>query len=139
MEPGTPREIEGFLNEHSVDVLIIDQMRNLMIPKSEGQTQILDNAAKLCRKWARKYNILVVGVTQAGESARNKVCLEQEDVEYSNTGVAAAADVMIGVGYNEDMYNRGLRTLSICKNKRTSGHPNCSVKFNDQTSNMVSL
>jgi archaellum biogenesis ATPase FlaH len=133
MSPGTTREIEAAVAEHQPDVLIVDQVRNLAMG-TNSQTEQLDSACKAMRNIGKKYGVVVLSITQAGESGKNKHRLEMDDVEYSNTGVAATADLMIGVGVDPTLEEINQRTLSIPKNKLTGTHPVLEVNVNPMLS-----
>jgi archaellum biogenesis ATPase FlaH len=115
--PGTIREIEALIKRHKPDVLFVDQLRNLQSAKSDNYTQLLDKNAQAVRALGKKYNLVTVSVTQAGDSATGRPILDMGDVDSSNTGIPGAADLMIGVGVTEALDNAGQRMLSLCKNK----------------------
>ena len=56
------------------------------------------------------------------------------DVDFSNTGVAAQADVLVGVGATREDAEQGVRYLAISKNKRGGGHAQIPVKINTSIS-----
>jgi hypothetical protein len=82
----------------------------------------LEEAATQARTWAKKYSCVVVSVTQAGDSASGKAVLDLGDVDYSNTGIPAQADVMIGIGASEAQRNAGEVMISLPKNKVSGCH-----------------
>jgi hypothetical protein len=69
------------------------------------------------RNIGKKHGVLVVSITQAGDSATDKCILDQGDVDGSNTGIPSQMDVMIGVGLNEEYERSSMRHLSLSKNK----------------------
>lgn len=109
-------DISRLLEEYKPDVLVIDQIRNISTPE-DNFTRQLEKIAKAVRRIARKYNVLAVSVTQAGDSATNKAVLTMEDVDSSKTGVPAAMDVMLGLGATEEDIKLNRRYVSITKNK----------------------
>ena len=115
--PGTPREIEAMVRHHKPDVLFVDQLRNLASGKSDNFTQLLDKNAQAVRALGKRYGLVTVSVTQAGDSASGRAILDMGDVDSSNTGIPGAADLMIGVGVTDGLDRAGQRMLSICKNK----------------------
>ena len=66
--------------------------------------------------------MLVVSVTQAGESARNVLTLNSGDIDGSNIGMPGACDIMVMVGMDDEYYLRDLRRVAIVKNKRAGIH-----------------
>ena len=138
INPGTFHQIRSLIEEVKPEIVIIDQLRNIKI-KSEGRVNQLEQAATEARNLGKKYGILVVSVTQAGDSARNKLVLDDGDVDFSNTGIPAQADLMIGIGVNDDFRQQGMRMISIAKNKLSSDHTHFSVRVDEATSKMVSI
>jgi Mrp family chromosome partitioning ATPase len=114
--PGTLAEIRKWVEKVKPDMVVIDQVRNLNV-KPDSMTVNLEQASIGMRNLAKEFNFVSVLVTQAGESAVGKLVLTMEDVEWSNTGVAAQADLMIGVGQNQDFKQQGKVMLSFPKNK----------------------
>lgn len=128
LTPGTLDEIHGLMEEHKPDVIVLDQLRNININDSNKVTQ-LEKAALGVRMHGKKYNSLVVSVVQAGDSAQGKLYLDMGDVDFSNTGIPAQADLMIGIGMNSDYEKSGLRMLSFPKNKISGIKETIRVKF----------
>jgi len=121
LSPGTMVEIEQHVKELKPDVIIVDQLRNMRVgSKDTGLTEALNTLAKEGRTLAKKYNLVSIVVTQAGDSASGKLILDYTDVEYSNTGFAAQLDLMIGVGQNATLKDIGRAMLAFPKNKLTA-------------------
>lgn len=139
--PGTPRQIEALIDKQQPRWVILDQLRNLdMGGKTDGNRVIqLEQAATFARNMAKKYNLAMISVTQAGESASNKAVLEMGDVDFSNTGIPAQADVMLGIGMTKEMESSNQRVFSLCKNKLTGDHSAWPVKIQPQLSRYVSI
>jgi archaellum biogenesis ATPase FlaH len=114
------------------DVVVFDQIRNMRL-KSDSRTAELEAAGIEARSIAKDNNALVVSITQAGDSATNKVYLEMSDVDSSKTGIPASADLMIGVGSDAAMKLNGLLGISLPKNKLSGLHDNFTVSANFQT------
>jgi archaellum biogenesis ATPase FlaH len=124
--------VRDALKTFRADVVIFDQIRNMRL-KSESRTAELEAAGIEARAIAKEYNALVVSITQAGDSATNKVYLEMSDVDSSKTGIPASADLMIGVGADEAMKLNGLLGLSLPKNKLSGIHDKFTVSANFAT------
>lgn len=118
MHPGTYGELRKYIEKIRPDLVVIDQIRNMNF-KPESMTINLEQGVIATRNLAKEFNFVSVVVTQAGNSAVNKVVLNMEDVEWSNTGVAAQMDLMVGVGQNDPMKDARVVTLSFPKNKLT--------------------
>lgn len=121
LAPGTPEDIEALVEEHRPDVVIIDQLRNLNVGE-DNFVRALEKAASAVRNMGKRQNVLVVSATQAGDSASGKSVLDMGDVDNSNTGIPAQADVLLGVGMSPDDETRGVRVFSLCKNKPGNNH-----------------
>ena len=123
--PGTRSELESLMDEHRPDVLIVDQSRNINMGKlSDNRVLQLEQVEQFIRNLGKQYNALTISFTQAGASAENKLVLELTDVDYSNTGMAASADLMVGIGVNTEYMQTGRRIMTCMKNKLSSGHKN---------------
>jgi hypothetical protein len=114
------------------DVVILDQLRNMRV-KAESRTNELEGAGIEARAIAKDFNVLVVSVTQAGDSASGKAFLEMSDVDSSKTGLPASADLMIGLGADDTMKLNGLMGVSLPKNKLSGLHDRFTVEVNYST------
>jgi KaiC/GvpD/RAD55 family RecA-like ATPase len=135
LAPGSPREIEALVLEHSPDVLLIDQLRNVEVGE-ENFVRALEKAAKAVRNIGKRHDCLVISVTQAGDSASYKSVLDMGDVDNSNTGIPAQADVLLGIGMSHEDEARGMRVFSLCKNKSSGNHDFWPVRF-DAAKSMI--
>ena len=138
MAPGTPREIQRYVDEYDPDVVLIDQLRNINV-REDQFVQKLEKAATAARLIAKSNNVLVVSVTQAGDSAAGKGPLDMGDVDSSNTGIPAQVDVMVGIGATADDEATNRRILSLPKNKRSGRHEFWPVGVEPQLSKVRSL
>lgn len=129
-EGTTFQQVRKALHSRPVDVVVIDQIRNMRL-KSDSRTSELEAAGIEARSIAKEHSVLVVSVTQAGDSASGKVYLEMSDVDSSKTGIPASADLMIGIGADEAMKVNGLLGLSLPKNKLSGLHDKftCTVNY----------
>lgn len=118
------------------DVVVLDQIRNMRL-KSDGRTAELEAAGIEARAIAKEFEVLVISVTQAGDSATNKVYLDMSDVDSSKTGIPASADLMVGLGSDEAMKLNGLMGISLPKNKLSGRHDKFTVQCNFQTGEVI--
>lgn len=137
LSPGTPRRIEEYIKKYRPRWVVIDQLRNVAM-KSDGRVNQLEAAATFAREMAKKYNCVVISVTQAGDSASNKEVLDMGDVDYSNTGIPAQADLMVGMGVNATLDSQNVRMLSLPKNKIGGVHDHFPVRINPFISRITS-
>ncbi|MEK0324842.1 MAG: DnaB-like helicase C-terminal domain-containing protein, partial [Nitrosopumilus sp.] len=138
LAPGTPREIQSLIDTYAPDVVMIDQLRNINV-NEEHFVQKLEKAATIARNIGKSNNVLMVSVTQAGDSASGKGPLEMGDVDSSNTGIPAQVDVMVGIGATPEDEAAGRRIISLCKNKRSGRHDFFPVGIDTQLSKVRSL
>lgn len=135
--PGTPGQIEAAIEKYQPACIIVDQLRNLTV-KADNRVNQLEYAATAIRTIAKKCNVLAISVTQAGDSGEGKPVLDMGDVDYSNTGIPAQADVMIGVGVDAMLDAEGRRMLSLPKNKISGDHAAFPVRVQPQLSRVLS-
>lgn len=139
LAPGSLNDLRRLIKKHEVAWIVIDQARNIQTGKPENRVIQLEQVATGIRELCKSNKIVAVSVTQAGDSAGNKAVLEMGDVDFSNTGMPAQADLMIGVGVTSDLDARLERCFSLPKNKVNGNHEPIYVKINPFTSRISSL
>lgn len=137
-EPGTPAQIEECIEKYNPDLVIVDQLRNLAM-KAENRVNQLEAAATAMRNIGKRTNKVIISVTQAGDSASNKLVLDKGDVDFSNVGIPSQMDVMIGLGMDPSYEAEGLRHISLCKNKISGRHESFPVRIVPQLSRIISV
>lgn len=130
---GSIAEIESWVKREDLDLVIINQMVNLRTA-ADNRVLELSQIARGQRALAKRCECAVLGVAQAGESAIGRSVLRLADLEWSNTGVQATLDLMIGLGMNDEQDAMGQRTLHLCKNKLGGTHDVLLVEFDKQRS-----
>lgn len=138
LAPGTFAKIRRLVDKFKPNVVVLDQLRNLDVD-SENRTQALEKAATEARNLAKSCQVLVVSVTQAGDSASGKRVLGRGDVDGSNVGIPGQADVMIGIGATEEDEKHNRRWLSFPKNKLSGNHDPLEITIDPITSRVVEL
>jgi len=138
LSPGTFREIQSLIDQYGVDVVVINQLRNIWVGK-ESRVEQMEIAATSARNLAKKNNILVIGVTQAGDSGTSKLRLEMGDIDFSNTGMPAQMDLIIGVGSNDEYEGKSWRMVSLPKNKLSGEHVYFPVLVDTKTNKIKSI
>lgn len=137
INPGTFHEIRGLIDHVKPDVVIIDQLRNIRV-KDDSKVGQLEKAATEARNLAKHYDIVVISVTQAGDSASGKAVLSDSDIDSSKTGIPGQCDLIIGVGADDNQRKSGLRTMTIVKNKITNVHEFYAVRVQEDISKIES-
>lgn len=122
MAPGSAKEIDELAAEYKPDVIMVDQLRNLGVGKEDNFTRKLEIAAQQIRAIGQRRRAVTISVTQAGDSASGKSILDMGDVDSSNTGIPAQADVMVGIGMSDEDEANGRRVISLPKNKPGGQH-----------------
>lgn len=133
LAPGTLAEVERFIEQLEPRWIVMDQLRNLQMKETNKVLQ-LEYATSGLRNIGKKWKIVVVSTTQAGDSAEGKRILDMGDIDFSNTGVPAQADVLIGIGASKEDAEGMVRYASICKNKRGGGHAQIPLRLIPQIS-----
>jgi KaiC/GvpD/RAD55 family RecA-like ATPase len=139
MSPGSISEVGLHIANYKPDVVVVDQMRNLHTPKALTKVESYEYIAQSLRSLYKKHDIVGFSITQAGDSAHNKLVLEQGDVDFSNTGIPATADLMIGIGCNPQYEQLNQRMISLPKNKVSGMHASFAVRVNPQLSMVLSV
>lgn len=137
-KPGTISDFKREIEREEPAIIIVDQLRNIQV-KADNRVNQLEYAATGVRSIAKDMNVLAISVTQAGDSADKKAVLDMGDVDYSNTGIPAQADVMIGVGVTSELEAEGRRMFSLPKNKISGDHSSFPVNVLPHLSRVTSL
>lgn len=136
MSPGTFPRIGKLVEKYKPKAVVLDQLRNIDV-KSDNRTQALEKAATEARNLAKRAGVLVVSITQAGDSASGRRILTRGDVDGSNVGIPGQCDVMVGIGATEDEEAQGFRTISLPKNKLGGRHDHFTCSFDYVHSKVV--
>jgi archaellum biogenesis ATPase FlaH len=138
MSPGTLKEIDEYVEKEEPDWFIVDQLRNIAI-KSESRTNQLESVTQGIRNIGKRRNTRAISITQAGDSGEGKAILEMGDIDFSNTGIQSACDVLVGVGATPEQQAANIRVFNLCKNKLGGVHEAFPTKFNPFISKYVSI
>ena len=116
LSPGTPQEIKSLVRQHKPDVVVVDQLLNLKVGKTEG-VERMEQSARAIRTIGGELGCVTISVSQVGESGDNKLRLGMADLYGSKTGLQGAADVILLIG-NDNTYEAShSRMLNLAKNK----------------------
>jgi archaellum biogenesis ATPase FlaH len=138
LSPGSPKQIERYVERYKPDVIIVDQIRNLMVGQ-ETRVNQLEMAATAMRNIGKRHSVLVISVTQAGDSADQKKVLGMGDIDFSNTGIPAQADLMLGMGVDDQLERDNARMLATPKNKIGGSHVHFLVRINPTISRIEDI
>lgn len=137
LSPGTLYEVEALIRRHSPDIVLVDQMRNIRA-NTENNTQRLEVVAQELRNMARRHHCVMISMTQVGDSGRDKLELNDGDIDGSNTGIPGACDVIVMIGSNDEFELRDLRRVTLAKNKRGGDHGSFTVHVDRELSRVIS-
>lgn len=132
LAPGNFPQIGRLVDKYQPRIVVINQLRNIDVG-DDNRVTALEKAAIGARNLAKQRGLIVVSVTQAGESAEGKTFLELSDIDFSKTGIPGAIDLFIGIGASADDKRFGIRGISLAKNKLGGDHAQFCVKINPQT------
>lgn len=138
LSPGSVDEVDRLVEKHEPHIAIVDQIRNYIM-KTENKTTLLEEAAKGNRNIAKRHNIAVVSITQAGDSAEGQSVVGMSDVDGSKTGIPGANDVQLGVGANEMQKEQNVRIMTLSKNKIGGDHSSFPVRIKPEISKYTSM
>ena len=117
-EDGSLDLLNEWCTKYEPDLLVVDQLKNLQTGhRVEAKVLSLEAAAQGVRKLGKRHNCATVSTTQAGDSGDNKANLRMGDVDWSNTGIPGACEVMCGIGVTDELAAQQMRVLSFPKNK----------------------
>lgn len=135
--PGSVDDVRRLVGDIQPDVCIVDQVINLNVGgKEPSKTEKLEQVCYALRILYNQTKVLGISVAQADEKAINKAVLEIKDVYYSNVGVQAQVDIMLGMGASREMLASGERWIQVCKNKASGIHEGFRVRLNQQLSKL---
>jgi len=143
LKPGTFAEVEAGIQDCNPDLVVVDQLPGIDVGES-NPVRGIDKAARSFRTLLQKYATVGVSVSQAGDRTERHgqippAYLTMADVYGSRTGLPAQADLMLGIGYDQDMYDRNIRAISLPKNKIGGSHESFKCHIDVQQSRLRSL
>lgn len=130
LSPGTPQEIKSLVRQHKPDVLLVDQLLNLRVGKTEG-VERMEQSARAIRTIGGELGCVTISVSQVGESGDNKLRLGMADLYGSKTGLQGAADVILLLGNDASYEASHSRMLNLAKNKTGLTGETWAVKIDE--------
>lgn len=139
LHPGSVDDVKRLCEKVKPDVCIVDQVINLHLGgKEPSKTEKLEQVCYTLRMFYNETGILGISVAQADDKAINKAKLEIKDVYYSNVGVQAQVDIMIGLGAAAGWLDTGERWVQVTKNKASGIHTGFKTRLLQQISKLES-
>ena len=137
---GTPAAANRLVERFEPDIVIVDQVRNLATGKKQfTKVEHLEYVTKEMRDLNKRFDTVGISVTQAGESAEQKLHLGMSDIDFSNTGMQAGCDLMLGIGVDDNYERLGRRVISVSKNKINGNHEPITVAVDPEISKVYSV
>lgn len=120
--PGSLNGITALVEKYDPAWVVLDQLRNIHTGTRNNRVVQLEEAATGFRNILKASNTVGISITQAGDSAKDKIFLDTGDVDFSNVGIPATADLMVGINANEELKRTNTLGISLPKNKLSGDH-----------------
>ena len=124
-------DLDEYCSTNDVDILIIDQLDKINVTGKYNAThEKLREVYTQSRELAKRHNILVIGMSQASAEAQGRSRVTFSTMENSKTGKAAEADIILGIGKEDEVENYledCVRFVTLSKNKLTGDHAEFEV------------
>ena len=132
-------KIDSYVAKEKPDILIIDQLDKVHVTGTFARTDEKLRAIYTgAREIAKRRSCALVGVSQASADASGKMDLTFDMMENSKTGKAAEADVIIGVGFRNQLdIDQDIRSIAVSKNKITGYHGKMTCKIIPELSRYI--
>ena len=129
--------VEQLAKSVKPDIIILDMGDKFATAGSERSDIYLKEAAIHARNIAKKYNCVIIWMSQLSAEAEGKINVNQSMLEGSKTGKAAEADLMLLISKNPDIEgqdsNDPQRHIRLAKNKLTGWHGTVHVELDVET------
>jgi len=132
-------KIDSYVAKEKPDILIIDQLDKVHISGVFARTDEKLRAIYIgAREIAKRRSCALVGISQASADASGKMDLTFDMMENSKTGKAAEADIIIGVGFRNQLdIDQDIRSVAVSKNKITGYHGKMTCKIIPELSRYI--
>ena len=129
--------VEQLAKSVSPDIIVLDMGDKFATAGSDRSDIYLKEAAIHARNIAKKYNCVIIWMSQLSAEAEGKINVNQSMLEGSKTGKAAEADLMLLLSKNPDIEgqdsNDPQRHIRLAKNKLTGWHGTVHVELDVET------
>jgi replicative DNA helicase len=133
----TLEKVNAYLAKKKPDVVIIDQLDKVSVDgKFEKGHERLRELYRQAREMAKRHNCALIGVSQASNDASGRTRLDYSMMEGSKIGKAAEADLIIGIGKDQDDESI-TRYLTVSKNKLSGWHGTILAQIQPEISRYV--
>jgi replicative DNA helicase len=129
--------VEQLAKSINPDIIVLDMGDKFATGGSERTDIYLKEAAIHARNIAKKYDCVIIWMSQLSAEAEGKINVNQSMLEGSKTGKAAEADLMLLISKNPDIEgqdsNDPQRHIRLAKNKLTGWHGAVHVELDVET------
>ena len=130
--------VENMIKVERPDVVVLDMGDKFATRTGERMDLYLKEAAIHARNIAKEYDCAIIWMSQLSAEAEGKINVDQSMLEGSKTGKAAEADVIIGVGFSNNLdVDQDLRSVAVSKNKITGYHGKITCKIIPELSRYI--
>ena len=121
--------------------IVINQSHNVLSRDNDNEVLRREKNAQAGRDLGKKLGIVVIDVTQGGDSCVGKLYLDMNDLFMNKTGMQGTADLIVGISATKDMLDsgNGERGLSFPKDKISYQHRKIPVKLNGALSRIEDI
>ena len=129
--------VEQLAKSVKPDIIVLDMGDKFATAGSDRSDIYLKEAAIHARNIAKKYNCVILWMSQLSAEAEGKINVNQSMLEGSKTGKAAEADLMLLLSKNPEIEgqdsNDPQRHIRLAKNKLTGWHGTVHVELDVET------
>ena len=129
--------VEQLAKSVNPDIIVLDMGDKFATAGSDRSDIYLKEAAIHARNIAKKYNCVIIWMSQLSAEAEGKINVNQSMLEGSKTGKAAEAELMLLLSKNPDIEgqdsNDPQRHIRLAKNKLTGWHGTVHVELDVET------
>ena len=132
-------KVDSYVAKEKPDILIIDQLDKINVSGTFARTDEKLRAIYTgAREIAKRRDCALIGISQASADASGKLDITFDMMENSKTGKAAEADVIIGVGFRNQLdIDQDIRSIAVSKNKITGWHGKITCKIIPELSRYI--
>jgi replicative DNA helicase len=133
-------ELDQLIAKHKPDVVGIDQLDKMQIGGNYARDDIrLGEIYRSARTLSKKHSCAIIGVSQANAEADGRTVLRFTQMAGSRVGKAAEADLIVGIGKEQEDSGEDnkLRHIYVSKNKLGGKHGTCTTVIEPEVSRYV--
>ncbi len=128
-------QIEGYVEETTPDIVIIDQLDKVGINGTFNSThERLREIYIRTRELGKRFKVAPIAISQLSAEAEGRLHVTLDQFENSRTGKAAEGDLIIGIGKRNNAEDELLRQINVLKNKVTGVHSHPMARLRSEIS-----